>query len=73
LNPAAADLNEIAKVREPSAIFWVVKNGIRMTGMPSFGKAGVADNELWQIAAFVKKLPNVAEADYKGWTATPPQ
>jgi hypothetical protein len=73
LNPAAADLHEIAKEREASAIFWVVKNGIRMTGMPSFGKAGVPDNELWQIAAFVKQLPSVSEADYKTWTASPSQ
>ena len=69
LNPGAADLGEIAKERQVNAIFWVVKNGIRMTGMPSFGKAGVPDNELWQIAAFVKQLPKVSEADYKSWTA----
>jgi mono/diheme cytochrome c family protein len=73
LNPAAADLNEIAKVRDASAIFWVIKNGIRMTGMPSFAKAGVSDEELWQIAAFVKKLPSVSDVDYKAWTASPAQ
>ena len=55
---------------EPDKIFWAVKNGIRMTGMPSFGKAGVADNEIWQITAFVKALPKVSEADYKSWTAS---
>ena len=69
LNPGPPDLSEIAKERSPAAIFWVVKNGIRMTGMPSFGKAGAPDNEVWQIAAFVKKLPNTSEADYKSWTA----
>ena len=41
-----------------------------MTGMPSFGKAGVADNEIWQIVSFVKALPKVSEADYKSWTAS---
>ena len=70
LNPGPADLSEIAKERDAPAIFWVVKNGIRMTGMPSFGKAGVPDKELWQIAAFVKKLPSVSEADYKSWAAS---
>jgi hypothetical protein len=29
----------------------------------------VADGEIWQIVAFVKKLPGVSEADYKSWTA----
>src|SRR5262245_51890058 len=56
LNPGPADLSEIAKERMVSAIFWVVKNGIHMTGMPSFAKIGVPDNQLWQITAFVKKL-----------------
>ena len=69
LNPGPPDLKEIATERDPAALFWVVKNGIRMTGMPSFAKAGVPDNELWQIVAFVKKLPSVSEADYKSWTA----
>jgi mono/diheme cytochrome c family protein len=69
LNPGPPDLKEIAGERDPAALFWIVKNGIRMTGMPSFGKAGVPDNELWQIVAFVKKLPSVSEADYKSWTA----
>src|SRR6186997_1618308 len=61
LNPEAADLSEVAKTRDASAIFWVLKNGIRMTGMPSFGKAGIPDNELWQIVAFVKKFPPVCQ------------
>jgi Cytochrome C oxidase, cbb3-type, subunit III len=71
LNPGPPDLKEIANERDAAALFWVVKNGIRMTGMPSFGKAGVPDNELWQIVAFVKKLPSVSEADFKSWTASP--
>jgi hypothetical protein len=41
-----------------------------MTGMPSFAQAGAQDNEIWSIAAFVKKLPSVSDADYKSWTAT---
>jgi hypothetical protein len=40
-----------------------------MTGMPSFALAGVKDDEIWSIVAFLKKLPGVSEADYKAWTA----
>jgi hypothetical protein len=50
----------------------VVKNGINMTGMPSFAVAGVKDDEIWSIAAFLKKLPGVSDADYKAWTAPSP-
>lgn len=73
LNPGPPDLSEIAKDLQASAIFWVVKNGIRMTGMPSFAKAGASDDELWQITAFVKKLPEVSDTDYRSWTASPSQ
>lgn len=71
LRPDAADLNEVAKDDAATQIFWVVKNGINMTGMPSFARAGVGDDEIWKIAAFVKKLPDVKPEDYKAWTATP--
>jgi hypothetical protein len=60
---------EIAEHRTPEQIFWVVKNGINMTGMPSFGSIGVGDDDIWKIAAFVKQLPHVSDADYKAWTS----
>ena len=41
--------------------------------MPSFAKAGMSDNQVWQIAAFVKKLPGMSEADYRAWTTAPAQ
>src|SRR5262249_12133893 len=51
-------------------LFWVIKNGINMTGMPSFEQAGAKDDKIWSIAAFVKKLPDVSETDYRRWTGT---
>ena len=48
-----------------------VKNGINMTGMPSFALAGATDEELWSIVAFVKKQPDISESDYKAWTQLP--
>jgi mono/diheme cytochrome c family protein len=71
LQPDPPDLKDIVKEREPSELFWVVKHGIKMTAMPSFGAIGVEDKEIWSIVAFIKKLPNVSEADFKAWTANP--
>jgi hypothetical protein len=42
-----------------------------MTGMPSFALAGAKDDEIWSMVAFLKKLPNVSEADFKAWTSPP--
>ena len=69
LHPDPPDLKEVVDHRSPAQLFWVVKNGINMTGMPSFALAGAKDEEIWQIVAFLKKLPTVSEADYKSWTA----
>jgi mono/diheme cytochrome c family protein len=68
LRPDPPDLKEIVAAREPRQLFWVVKNGINMTGMPSFGATGMEDPEIWSVVAFLKKLPDVKEDDYKKWT-----
>src|SRR5262245_15495879 len=58
LRPEAPDLKDLAKDLAPAQIFWAVRNGINMTGMPGFSLSDppVPDQEIWTIAAFVKKL-----------------
>jgi mono/diheme cytochrome c family protein len=71
LHPDPPDLKELANERTPQQLFWVIKNGINMTGMPSFAAIDVSDHEIWTIVAFVKKLPSVSDDDFKAWTARP--
>jgi len=70
LNPDPPELEKLVDHRAPSHLFWVIKNGINMTGMPAFGRAA-KDDDLWSIVAFLKKLPTVSEGDFQGWTASP--
>jgi Cytochrome C oxidase, cbb3-type, subunit III len=72
LNPGPPDLKDVVGDLLPQELFWVIKNGIKMTGMPSFGKIEVPDAEIWSMVAFLKKLPTVSEEDYKAWTAVTP-
>ena len=69
LRPDPPDLKDVAGELTPAQIFWVVRNGINMTGMPGFSLVEAPDQELWTIAAFVKKLPSISDEDYKTWTA----
>ena len=69
MHPDPPELKDIANEMSPAELFWVIKNGIYMTGMPSFGGIEVPDQEIWSIAAFIKKLPSVTEENYKAWTA----
>jgi mono/diheme cytochrome c family protein len=71
MRPYPPDLKELVDNRAPRELFFVVKHGIKMTGMPGFGLVQVPDREIWTIVAFLKKLPGVSETDYKGWTAPP--
>jgi mono/diheme cytochrome c family protein len=71
LRPDPPDLKDVVNGLTPSQLFWVIKNGINMTGMPSFALAGAKDEDIWSIVAFLKKLPSISEADYKAWTAPP--
>ncbi len=71
LHPDPPDLKDVVDTLSPSELFWVVKNGINMTGMPSFQMAGAKDEQLWAVVAFLKKLPTVSEADYKAWSEAP--
>ena len=52
------------KMRNEAELYWVIKNGIKMTGMPAFGPTH-SDEELWGIVAFLKKLPNLKPEEYK--------
>lgn len=69
MNPGPPDLKDVAPHLEPSQLFWVIKNGIQMTGMPSFGMIEMPDKEIWSIVAFVKQLPIVTDEQFKMWTA----
>ena len=69
LRPDPPDLRDLVKERTPAQLFWVIKNGINMTGMPNFGEA--PDQELWSIVAFLKKLPAVSDEEFKTWSAAP--
>lgn len=45
-------------------LFWVIRNGVRFTGMPAFGTAPVeADEETWQLVHFIRTLPRLSEAE----------
>lgn len=49
-------------------VFWIVKNGIKLTGMPAFGPTH-DDASLWAIVAFLHRFPDMSPARYDAWVA----
>lgn len=63
LNPPAPDLSESVTDLSPQEVFWILKHGVKMTGMPAFGPTH-NDEKLWDITAFVKRLPDMTAEQY---------
>ena len=64
LNPPPTDLAESAAEMSPAELFWVTKNGIKMTGMPAWG-ATHDDDAIWPVVAFMTKLPELNASEYQ--------
>jgi mono/diheme cytochrome c family protein len=63
LYPRAPELRrgtELTKAKQ----FWVVKHGIKLTGMPAWGVTH-DDDLLWDVVAFVQKLPELTLEQYE--------
>jgi len=66
LNPRAPELSNEAGEWNEHELFWIMKHGVRMTGMPAFGTTH-GDAELWDMVAFVRLLPGMTPAQYREW------
>ncbi len=64
LNPPAPDLAEAALEESAEMLFWVTRNGIRMTGMPSWGVTH-DDDDIWPVIAFLQVLPDLDGYSYQ--------
>lgn len=65
LYPKPPDLGSKNKLPlSDSEFYWVVKNGIKMTGMPAFGPTH-GEDELWAVVAFLKRMPNMQGKEYE--------
>ena len=62
LYPQPPDLAMTVGAYSDGELFWILKHGIKMTGMPSWADHG--DDEPWATVAFVRKLPSMTQEEY---------
>ena len=42
-------------------LFAIIENGVRLTGMPAWGRPGPEDDEeTWQLVHFIRRLPQLS-------------
>lgn len=49
--------------------FWIIKHGIKASGMPAWAKGGMDDEAIWDLTAFIKILPKLSATDYQAQVA----
>ena len=64
LYPQPPNLTAPAARRPPAEQFWIIKHGLKMTGMPAWGVTH-DDERIWSMVAFAQKLPELSPAAYQ--------
>lgn len=62
--PTPPYLPETVERWEPRELFYIVKHGIKFTGMPAW-PALQRDDEIWAVVAFLRKLPEMTAESYQ--------
>ena len=68
MNPKPPVLASLGR-GDPRGEFWIIKHGIKMTGMPAWGVTHT-DGEIWNIVAFLQKMPSLSPRQYRVLTAS---
>jgi mono/diheme cytochrome c family protein len=77
LYPAPLDLANDGEAEKrdgatSKARYWVIKHGIKGTGMAAWGRAGLTDDDIWNLVAFLQVLPSMAPGEYAEWVDASP-
>ena len=69
MTPVPVSLVQTAREWRVAEIYWAVKHGIKMTGMPAW-EFRFDDTELWAVVAFVTCLPALSPKDYQAMASS---
>lgn len=66
LYPQPPNLSE-RRARSPAQSFWIIKHGLKMSGMPAWGVTH-DDESIWGLVAFIQQLSTLDAAGYAALT-----
>lgn len=44
--------------------FWIIKHGIKASGMPAWSRGGIEDGAIWDLVAFIQRMPTLSAEQY---------
>lgn len=68
--PPPPKLTKSAHHWSSQELFWIVKNGLKYTGMPAW-TASDRDDEVWAVVAFLERLPSLDAQQYRALALGP--
>lgn len=72
--PPAPDMRQPATQRlTDGELFYVIENGIRLTGMPAWGAAGHDESDSWKLVRFIRHLPSLTAQELQEMEALNPK
>jgi cytochrome c553 len=74
LFPKAPDMRLAAtQNRSDGELYWIVENGIRLTGMPAWGAGGMDDLDSWKLVHFIRHLSDLTPEQLKEMATANPK
>jgi mono/diheme cytochrome c family protein len=62
--PPAPDMRQDSTQRMTDGeLFYIIENGIRLSGMPAWGSSKRGEQDSWKIVRFIRRLPSLAARD----------
>jgi mono/diheme cytochrome c family protein len=71
LYPAPPRLDDPQRAHTPAQDFWIIKHGIKASGMPAWGRS-MDDRYIWGMVAFLQQLPGLTPEQYARMVAASP-
>jgi mono/diheme cytochrome c family protein len=69
--PAPVNLVATARQWQPKELYWLIRNGLKMTGMPAW-EHQLSEAQMWDVVAFVETLPTLSPVAYAQLASTLP-
>lgn len=62
MNPPPPHISEAVSQWQPQHMFWIVEQGVKMSGMPHWPADGRGD-EIWSVVAYLNAVPDMTAQD----------
>jgi len=63
LMPPPPYLLDARELWTPAELYWIVRHGVKMTGMPAWDRT-LSEADTWRVVAFLERLPSLDHAAY---------